>query len=591
MSFPAAESAAMFLVGGGAVSLGLGGPVGNQQQRPPAAENDDDDEEEEYDGREVWKNASQVAREFFDWTHEEVHDTTSVDRDTVHKLFVSFLKKNETKQQQHQQQQSDDNTFKRSLESLVMASLRSQKLMKTKRYNDGVVVCHFACKDGDSFPPIQERITARDKLKQQYQLLLADKNGISITNEHTKPSQKILPTNTLSSVAYEIDNIDELQLQLLDVQLSGPHKDLVTIDQETLPLNIDSHTTTLFQFYVQTKTTGVIRVNLLFQFGSSSNQGQPKFSILRSMCLQVCNDSELYEMLQPTTLYVKKKRKKEFMAPQNKGNILHPPPPEGAGGKNKNKKGVKASTSTQFQYKRLKQFKVPVDIREMVTSGEVDNTNKDYSIIEKPTYDGPIDVYRTFWQRMLWVSELQAYKDIQLFDMENAQLQKHGRYVKLHVPGLAEGRPSILRGDVVICFWRKKEYRGRVLSVELLNLVLEFHRSFHGEFNCNLDRVDLVRFTFSRTTFRTSHQGCSLAIKNMGPPLLMPSLQSKIQIQNLGATSPRAVPNQFAWASRTLNEEQRDAVTEIANATLRPMPYIIFGPPGTGYVFFKINLI
>jgi hypothetical protein len=44
----------------------------------------------------------------------------------------------------------------------------------------------------------------------------------------------------------------------------------------------------------------------------------------------------------------------------------------------------------------------------------------------------------------------------------------------------------------------------------------------------------------------------------------------------------RVLPRNFAWASQTLNEEQKKAIKEIAKGGLRPMPYIIFGPPGTG---------
>ena len=36
------------------------------------------------------------------------------------------------------------------------------------------------------------------------------------------------------------------------------------------------------------------------------------------------------------------------------------------------------------------------------------------------------------------------------------------------------------------------------------------------------------------------------------------------------------------WANRGLNPEQQAAIQNIANGALKPLPYIIFGPPGTG---------
>ena len=271
----------------------------------------------------------------------------------------------------------------------------------------------------------------------------------------------------------------------------------------------------------------------------------------------------MHDMLQPTSPYVKKKRK--FDRPVDQ--ILEPP----------------NAASTSQKYNDLKQFKVPLDVRQMVENREFEAS------LVRPDYDTNendlANVYSSFWQNLIWLSELQAYEDIKLFDMENAALQRSGRFFKLYVAGLAEGRPSVLRGDVVLCNWKGKQYRGRVFAVELLDVLMEFHSSFHKNFNVNVDRVDLIRFTFSRTTFRTSHAGCLVAPKAMGPSMLMPREQHVTRINaQQHQRLQRVLPKRFAWASKSLNDEQQNAVTEIIRGTLRPMPYIIFGPPGTGYV-------
>ena len=134
---------------------------------------------------------------------------------------------------------------------------------------------------------------------------------------------------------------------------------------------------------------------------------------------------------------------------------------------------------------------------------------------------------------------------------------------------------------MVHCTWKGKQYRGRVAAVELLDVLMEFHASFHRNFNVNLDRVELVRFTFSRTAFRTAHAGIIRAPKTMGPTMLMPTTAHVRQIRN-DHRSLRVCPPNLRWASTALNEEQKQAVQQILKATLSPMPYIIFGPPGTG---------
>merc|ERR1712183_616907 len=90
-----------------------------------------------------------------------------------------------------------------------------------------------------------------------------------------------------------------------------------------------------------------------------------------------------------------------------------------------------------------------------------------------------------------------------------------GKHLKLYVSGLAEGRPSVLRGDLVHCLWKSKRYSGRVVRIDQLYVIMEFPISFRTKFDVNLDRIDRVRFTFSRTPFRTSHAGTTVAPKSM----------------------------------------------------------------------------
>jgi hypothetical protein len=535
-------------------------------------------EEPEYDGKANWRNAQRVAAAFFEWLYhssvaEEADvDLNSTERERVHELFVTYA------EAMVPGFRGQKNSQRNRLESLVMAALKKQKRVKMKRYNDGVVMCSFARYDG-SFAPYQDRVTARDKAKQQREALQASKGGIVVASEPVlTPYESILPVNADVTVEFLIDAMDS-PMELFNVTITGPKRNSFRLATE-LPLQIeDSEDPVSMRLSLRTTSAGVYRADVVMYFRPSSDtfnvddaEEAETFPILRSLSLNAAVDPVMMQMLQPVTPYQKKKKRPhKDERPIDKKNVFYPPRATSG-----------SDIAAAAKYNRLNQYKIPVDVRETASNKEdVEAT------LEPPTQDTPEnelhEVYQTFWQQMLWLSELQTYEDIKLFDIENAVLKKHGRLLKLSVPGLAEGRPSVLRGDTVLCNWMGKQYRGRVESVQLLDVLLQFHNSFHRLFNVNLDRVELVRFTFSRTTFRTSHRGCQLAPSVLRPAMLMPKpLHVSRILDNNHQRTPRMVPEIFSWASHSLNEEQKAAVTRIATGKLRPLPYVIFGPPGTG---------
>jgi hypothetical protein len=559
-------------------------------------EEDADEETIKTQGVIDWKNAKSIATKFFEWLllqhqgqgttksdsdyddclpprlFENNHnaasmsiDLTSVDREEVHRLFEAFrtILLNQQVQVQVLQSKKEKKQHRR-LEGLVMASLRQQKLFKTNRYNDGVVVCSFARPD-KSFAPLKERRTARDKLIQQRQELQSDKGGIHVDEEPTvdPPGHVLIPINHKVTLKFPIRTIEganhHLPIQLIDVVVSGPHKKSFEVQTRT-PGSCSASGIEALTLSFQSTGNGVYRASFAMIF---QNNQQERFSIQRSVLLR-SGDADMYDILKPKTPYVKKKRNK-FDKPPEK--VLNAPQQEGGG---------RGST-----YKDLDQFKPPITVRELLQTREMEGT------LVPPSYGTPTkelrNVYSTFWQNLLWATELQAYEDIKLFDMENARLERRGRFFKLYVAGLAEGRPSVLRGDVVKCTWQGKLYEGRVYAVELLDVLMEFHDSFHRKFNVKTDTVDIVRFTFSRTAFRTAHEGVKRAPKAMGLPMLMPQTIHMKHIRGQQHQRvQRTLPRHFAWASQALNEEQKSAIAQIAKGTMRPMPYVIFGPPGTG---------
>ena len=174
--------------------------------------------------------------------------------------------------------------------------------------------------------------------------------------------------------------------------------------------------------------------------------------------------------------------------------------------------------------------------------------------------------------------------DITSYDMSNAPLLMEGRSsYKLLIPGLAENRPSVLKGDkILIRAGGGRKFEGIVTRTTQEYAYLEFPRSFTQVYIPGL-KID-VRFTFSRTTLRTSHQGLiTIDLKEHSSPLhriVFPKPMGRSNLPLTPLNSRIIRTNQLRFYNRTLNDEQKTAVIGIIQSVARPAPYLIYGPPG-----------
>ena len=195
--------------------------------------------------------------------------------------------------------------------------------------------------------------------------------------------------------------------------------------------------------------------------------------------------------------------------------------------------------------------------------------------------------YSSCMHYLLWFEEMQMNTDIKSFDMEDAPIERFGRRCyKLKVPGLAENRPSVLKGDrIIVSVKGGGKFEGIVQRTESEHVIIEFHPSFHRNYINGL-RVD-VRFTFSRTSLRTSHQALSAVKESLKDgrndddirfdQILFPSTDSIWG--NLPWNCRVVQSSQLTFFNRSLNQEQQSAVLGILQSVARPAPYLIYGPP------------
>ncbi|XP_024282321.1 putative helicase mov-10-B.1 isoform X1 [Oncorhynchus tshawytscha] len=189
--------------------------------------------------------------------------------------------------------------------------------------------------------------------------------------------------------------------------------------------------------------------------------------------------------------------------------------------------------------------------------------------------------YHHRFHLLLHLEEIQMEVDIKKYDLHHqtmTQDRDNRRLLVLQVPGVAENRPSVLRGDCLKVAKSEDKvqpitvYTGYVHRVELERVKLGFSKRLVQSFISNT-RFD-VEFTINRFPLKLQHRAVDLAEKHQMDEVLFPS-GSGVQTTHMPKLSMfnRQLEN---------NPEQHAAIQRIVSGASKPAPYLVFGPPGTG---------
>lgn len=235
-------------------------------------------------------------------------------------------------------------------------------------------------------------------------------------------------------------------------------------------------------------------------------------------------------------------------------------------------------TTINFSSK-LKHYEIPMTLRQYILD-KIDLCCRVPSLIE------PLSMrnYKERFSTLLHAEEVQMELEMREFDLEQVSLKNVGDLLGLSVPGLAEGRPSLLIGDRVILSvsggsHNAPKYEGFIHEVLNDEILLKFHDDFHATYD--MDSYD-VMFFFNRTPLRRAHKAVEMA-NYIGDQVLFPTCVTPILPQTL-----RAKKDLY---NSKLNERQKSAVARILSGQCRPMPYVLFGPPGTGKTVTLVEAI
>lgn len=245
--------------------------------------------------------------------------------------------------------------------------------------------------------------------------------------------------------------------------------------------------------------------------------------------------------------------------------------------------------SQQTFSRPLENYKIPASVTQAIRENNIEEILSSIIYTDKtPPEELPSDLssqlnrknYYNFFKTLLFVEEQQMHIDIRTYDMEGVAMDRRGRNFTLEVPGLAESRPSVLRGDKIYISYNKgeKTFAADVQSIENEKVVLVINKAFDRIFVDGM-KFD-VRFSFSRTSLRICHQAvASIRKSKLMEKVLFPSINATLE-------PPMRIPTRLNFRNRNLNREQKAAVLGILEATARPAPYVLFGPPVRRAAFY-----
>ncbi|XP_053674627.1 probable RNA helicase armi [Anopheles nili] len=259
-----------------------------------------------------------------------------------------------------------------------------------------------------------------------------------------------------------------------------------------------------------------------------------------------------------------------------------------------------------FVAQPLPMYNVPSELFDLILSSksrsEVINAleNHPYCLNEELSPQNYQRIMNTF----IYLEEIRLSMEFRVHDIERGHFTPEDSYLALAVANIAEARPSIMVGDTLRASapWSNEStiYQGTIHKVLHSKILVKFDNNFHSRYNGESYHL---QFSFGRGVFRKQHHAIKRMHLTHGFPYLFPeqiTLQDPLLNVRLNArnemvlemdTDGGARGRILPWHNALLNRYQKQAIVNVLRGEARPMPHIIFGPPGTGKTITIVELI